>query len=186
MSISFDNFASIAVTRRPEEGGHFVFDAIESKLSTKRFPISQPPLLPLLLSQRRLSPQQPSKKTGQIASEKDFEEVKASADVVVVDFMARWCRKCIYVKPRIATLLKDKFPQVPLAFVDVNAVPSGVVSGAGVTKMPTVVLYVRGEILESYVAGESATAAVLRVEEMVKRGLEEAKKNKGKKEKAEA
>lgn len=99
--------------------------------------------------------------------------------------MARWCRKCIYVKPRIATLLKDKFPQVPLAFVDVNAVPAGVVSGAGVTKMPTVVLYVRGEILESYVAGESATAAVLRVEEMVKRGLEEAKRKKSK-EKAEA
>ena len=101
--------------------------------------------------------------------------------------MARWCRKCIYVKPRIATLLKDKFPQVPLAFVDVNAVPAGVVSGAGVTKMPTVVLYVRGEIAESYVAGESATAAVLRVEEMVKRGLEQAKKEKkGKKEEEKA
>lgn len=92
--------------------------------------------------------------------------------------MARWCRKCIYVKPRIGTLLREKFPQVPLAFVDVNAVPAGVVSGAGVTKMPTVVLYVRGEAFETYVAGESATAAVLRVEEMVKRGLEEAKKRK--------
>jgi thioredoxin-like negative regulator of GroEL len=92
--------------------------------------------------------------------------------------MARWCRKCIYVKPRIANLLKDKFPQVPLAFLDVNAVPAGVVSGAGVTKMPTVVLYVKGEVLETYVAGESATAAVLRVEEMVKRGLEAAKKKK--------
>lgn len=98
--------------------------------------------------------------------------------------MARWCRKCIYVKPRIATLLKDKFPQVPLAFVDVNAVPAGVVSGAGVTKMPTVVLYVRGEVYETYVAGESSTAAVLRVEEMVKRGLEEAKKKKKEDEKA--
>ena len=120
----------------------------------------------------------PPSKTLQITSEKDFDDARASADVVIVDFMARWCRKCIYVKPRIATLLKEKFPQVPLAFLDVNAVPAGVVSGAGVTKMPTVVLYVKGEVFESYVAGESATAAVLRVEEMVKRGLEEAKKRK--------
>ena len=119
-------------------------------------------------------------KKKQVTSEKDFDDAVASAEVVVVDFMARWCRKCIYVKPRIATLLKDTFPQVPLAFVDVNAVPAGVVTGAGVTKMPTVVIYVKGEILESYVAGESATAAVLRVEEMVKRGLVEAKKRKKK------
>lgn len=135
---------------------------------------SQPPLSFPSLSHR----------PTQITSEKDFDDVRASADVVVVDFMARWCRKCIYVKPRIATLLKDKFPQVPLAFVDVNAVPAGVVSGAGVTKMPTVVLYVRGEVYETYVAGESSTAAVLRVEEMVKRGLEEAKKKKKEDEKA--
>lgn len=92
--------------------------------------------------------------------------------------MARWCRKCIYVKPRIATLLKEKFPQVPLAFVDVNAVPSSVVVGAGVTKMPTVVVYVKGKAVESYVAGESATTAVLKVEEMVKKGLAEGKKAK--------
>ena len=154
-----------------------------SKLSTKRFfpHLSQPPLTEP--NQTKPNPNQ----NTQITSEKDFEDARASADVVVVDFMARWCRKCIYVKPRIATLLKDKFPQVPLAFVDVNAVPAGVVSGAGVTKMPTVVLYVRGEIAESYVAGESATAAVLRVEEMVKRGLEQAKKEKkGKKEEEKA
>ena len=98
--------------------------------------------------------------------------------------MARWCRKCIYVKPRISTLLKEKFPQVPLAFVDVNAVPAGVVSGAGVTKMPTVVLYVNQSIFETYVAGESATTAVLNIEEMVKRGLEAAKKEKKQKETA--
>ena len=119
-----------------------------------------------------LSPQ----KKKQVTSEDEFNSVLASADVVLIDFMARWCRKCIYIKPRVATLLKEKFPQVPLAFVDVNAVPSSVVSGAGVTKMPTIVLYVRGKIAESYVAGESATTAVLMVEEMVKKALAESKK----------
>lgn len=72
----------------------------------------------------------------QIMSEAAYDAALASADVVVVDFMARWCRKCeggeieggrkknenrnnypipltplfpgIYVKPRIANLMKEK------------------------------------------------------------------------------
>jgi hypothetical protein len=70
--------------------------------------------------------------------------------------------------------MSSKFPAVPLAFIDVNAVPSAVVSGAGVTKMPTVVVYVQGEAVGSYVAGESASSAVLKVEEMVRDALKQA------------
>ena len=35
---------------------------------------------------------------AQISTEEDFAAHVASADVVVADFMARWCRKCIYIK----------------------------------------------------------------------------------------
>lgn len=71
--------------------------------------------------------------------------------------------------------MTSKFPAVPLAFIDVNAVPSAVVSGAGVTKMPTVVVYVKGEIAGTYVAGESASTAVLAVEAMVEKAVKAAK-----------
>ena len=30
--------------------------------------------------------------------------------MLVVDFMARWCRKCIYLKPKLERMLKDDFP----------------------------------------------------------------------------
>jgi len=76
-------------------------------------------------------------------------------------------------QPKLMTLMSSKFPGVPLAFIDVNAVPSAVVSGAGVTKMPTIVMYVKGEKVGEYVAGESASTAVLKIEEMVKDGLKQ-------------
>lgn len=91
--------------------------------------------------------------------------------------MARWCRKCIYIKPKLATLMASKFPAVPLGFIDVNAVPSSVVSGAGVTKMPTIVVFVKGEAFgDPYIAGESASTAVLAVEAMVDKAVKAAKK----------
>lgn len=111
----------------------------------------------------------------QITSEAAFAAHIASAPVVVADFMARWCRKCIYVKPRLATLMSSKFKNVPIAFVDVNAVPSAVVRGAGVSKMPTICVYVHGEQVDAYVAGESATTAVLKLESMIEAALKKAK-----------
>lgn len=79
-------------------------------------------------------------------------------------------------QPKLVTLMASKFPAVPLAFIDVNAVPSAVVSGAGVTKMPTIVVFVRGEIAGTYVAGESAPTAVLAVEAMVDKAVKAAAK----------
>ena len=162
-----------------------------------------------------------ARRPPQINTEPDFAAALASADVVAVDFMALWCRKCKYIKPKarvsavsraertprsprtaaapppparrpgpptqphprptppfplqLATMMADKFPAVPLVFVNVNAVPASVVSGAGVTKMPTIVVYVRGEVVSSYVAGDSAAAAVIRVETDVAAATKRAK-----------
>ena len=30
--------------------------------------------------------------------------------VVVVDWMAKWCRKCIYLKPKLEKMLREDFP----------------------------------------------------------------------------
>ncbi len=40
-----------------------------------------------------------------------FEEERASCGaVLIVDFMARWCRKCIYLKPKLERMLREDFP----------------------------------------------------------------------------
>ena len=46
--------------------------------------------------------------------------------------MAKWCRKCIYLKPKLQKLFKEEFPEVPLVFIDVNAVPGSLVTGNGI------------------------------------------------------
>jgi thiol-disulfide isomerase/thioredoxin len=46
--------------------------------------------------------------------------------------MAKWCRKCIYLKPKLQKLFKEEFPDVPLVFIDVNAVPGNLVIGNGI------------------------------------------------------
>ena len=46
--------------------------------------------------------------------------------------MAKWCRKCIYLKPKLQKLFQEEFPGVPLVFIDVNAVPGTLVTGNGI------------------------------------------------------
>lgn len=46
--------------------------------------------------------------------------------------MAKWCRKCIYLKPKLQKLFKEEFPDVPLVFIDVNAVPGNLVTSNGI------------------------------------------------------
>ncbi|XP_044947863.1 thioredoxin-like 3-1, chloroplastic [Hordeum vulgare subsp. vulgare] len=43
-----------------------------------------------------------------------------------VDWMASWCRKCIYLKPKMEKIAGE-FPRVRFYFVDVNKVPHVVV-----------------------------------------------------------
>jgi thiol-disulfide isomerase/thioredoxin len=47
--------------------------------------------------------------------------------------MAAWCRKCIYLKPKLEKLAAEFHPHIQFYCVDVNAVPSALVKRAGVT-----------------------------------------------------
>lgn len=42
--------------------------------------------------------------------------------VVVVDFMARWCRKCIYLKPKLERMLREDFPECVLKFFQLHGI----------------------------------------------------------------
>ncbi|CAM0147354.1 unnamed protein product [Urochloa decumbens] len=56
---------------------------------------------------------------------------------VIIDWMASWCRKCIYLKPRLEKIAGE-YPGVRFYFVDVNKVPQAVVKRGNITKMPTI------------------------------------------------
>jgi thiol-disulfide isomerase/thioredoxin len=68
-----------------------------------------------------------------ITGEAQFDEVLESDKPIIIDWMAAWCRKCIYLKPKLEKLSAEYYPDVKFYFVDVNTVPSTLVSRAQVT-----------------------------------------------------
>lgn len=54
---------------------------------------------------------------------------------------ASWCRKCIYLKPKLEKLAAEYYPRIQFYCVDVNAVPQKFVNRAGVTKMPAIQMW---------------------------------------------
>ncbi|KAK9127477.1 hypothetical protein Syun_016274 [Stephania yunnanensis] len=72
-----------------------------------------------------------------VLSEAQFDRVIAQAqqlgESVVVLWMASWCRKCIYLKPKLEKLAADYHPRIQFYCIDVNMVPHRLVARAGVT-----------------------------------------------------
>ncbi|KAG2262520.1 hypothetical protein Bca52824_069599 [Brassica carinata] len=66
---------------------------------------------------------------GPISSESHFDEVMEEAQAR----MAAWCRKCIYLRPKLEKLAAEFYPRLRFYHVDVNAVPYRLVTRAGVT-----------------------------------------------------
>ncbi|KAJ3672168.1 hypothetical protein LUZ60_006889 [Juncus effusus] len=82
---------------------------------------------------------------------KDTQRIK---EPVVVLWMANWCRKCIYLKPKLEKLAAEFYPRVRFYCIDVNLVPQRLVNRAGITKMPTIQLWndckIQGEVNGGY------------------------------------
>ncbi|KAJ8551673.1 hypothetical protein K7X08_021688 [Anisodus acutangulus] len=72
-----------------------------------------------------------------VCSEPEFDRVIADAqqldESVVILWKASWCRKCIYLKPKLEKLAADYFPRTRFYSVDVNNVPHKLVVRAGIT-----------------------------------------------------
>ncbi|GFP91846.1 thioredoxin-like 3-2 chloroplastic [Phtheirospermum japonicum] len=106
-----------------------------------------------------------------ISSEAQFDRVIAEAqqleESVVVLWMANWCRKCIYLKPKLEKLAADYYPRVRFYSIDVNNVPHKLVVRAGVTKMPTIQLWRDGKKQGEVIGGHKAYLVVTEVREMI-------------------
>lgn len=85
---------------------------------------------------------------------------------VVIDWMAGWCRKCIYLMPRMEKMAGE-YPEVRFYFIDVNKVPQAVVKRGNVTRMPTIQLWKDGEWKSEVIGGHKACLVMDEVREMI-------------------
>ncbi|KAH0777657.1 hypothetical protein KY290_009068 [Solanum tuberosum] len=106
-----------------------------------------------------------------ISDEPQFDRVIAEAqqldESLVILWMANWCRKCIYLKPKLEKLAADYFPRTRFYSVDVNNVPHKLVVRAGVTKMPTIQLWRDGKKQAEVIGGHKAYVVVSEVRDMI-------------------
>ncbi|XP_078427581.1 thioredoxin-like 3-2, chloroplastic [Wolffia australiana] len=91
-----------------------------------------------------------------LSGEEQFDNVSAEAEAkgvpFVVVWIAQWCRKCIYLKPKLEKLAAVYHPSIRFYSVDVNSVPHKFVKRAGITRMPTIQLW-KGSTMQAEVIG---------------------------------
>jgi thiol-disulfide isomerase/thioredoxin len=105
----------------------------------------------------------PRRELEKISSSEEFEAAIAESEdrVVVVDFMATWCRKCVFLKGKLEKYASRHDPNaVKFCVVDVNAVPQAMIRQCGVTKMPTLQIYRGSEKVWELIAGEDGESVL--------------------------
>ncbi|XP_047342578.1 thioredoxin-like 3-2, chloroplastic [Impatiens glandulifera] len=107
----------------------------------------------------------------QIDSDSHFDQVIDEAQKinqpVVILWMASWCRKCIYLKPKLEKLAADYYPRIRFYSLDVNKIPHKLVVRAGVTKMPTIQLWRDCEKKGEVIGGHKAHLVINEVRDMI-------------------
>ncbi|KAJ8480463.1 hypothetical protein OPV22_024190 [Ensete ventricosum] len=100
-----------------------------------------------------------------------LEQAKELSQVIIVDWMAAWCRKCIYLKPKLEKLAAEFDPRVRFYLVDVNKVSQELVKRGNITKMPTIQLWKDKEWKDEVVGGQKAWLVIDEVREMIQKHI---------------
>ncbi|MCL7030600.1 hypothetical protein MKW94_020193 [Papaver nudicaule] len=96
-------------------------------------------------------------------------EAKEVGHPVIIDWMANWCRKCIYLKPKLEKLSAEYNTRVKFYYVDVNSVSQVLVKRGNISKMPTIQLWKDGEFKEEVIGGHKAWQVLDEVREMIQK-----------------
>ncbi|KAL3846248.1 hypothetical protein ACJIZ3_003651 [Penstemon smallii] len=98
-----------------------------------------------------------------------LEQAKELSQPIVIDWMAAWCRKCIFMKPKLEKLAAEFDTKLKFYCVDVNKVPQALVKRGNVSKMPTIQLWKDGEMKAEVIGGHTGWLVIEEVREMIKR-----------------
>ena len=86
-----------------------------------------------------------------VVTDMEFSERVLNSDKpVLVDFWAEWCAPCRMLGPVIESLADDFANRVTIAKVDIDA-QQQVAARLGIRSIPTVVLFDKGEIVDTFV-----------------------------------
>ncbi|XP_030516119.1 thioredoxin-like 3-1, chloroplastic [Rhodamnia argentea] len=88
---------------------------------------------------------------------------------ILIDWMAAWCRKCIYLKPKLEKLAAEYESKIRCYCVDVNKVPQSLVKRGNVSKMPTLQVWKDGEMKEEVIGGHKAWLVIEEVRAMIQK-----------------
>lgn len=83
-------------------------------------------------------------------------EVLASSTPVLVEFTADWCPPCKMVEPVLEQIAADEAGRLKVVSVDVDANPVTVVN-YGVLSMPTLSLFIGGQVVAQLVGARPRT-----------------------------
>ncbi|KAK3227179.1 hypothetical protein Dsin_007041 [Dipteronia sinensis] len=86
---------------------------------------------------------------------------------ILIDWMAAWCRKCIYLKPKLEKLSADYDTKLKFYYVDVNNVPQALVKRGNISKMPTIQIWKDGEMKSEVIGGHKVWLVIEEVREMI-------------------
>jgi thioredoxin len=87
-------------------------------------------------------------------------DVLGSSQPVLVDFTASWCGPCRMIAPVLAQIADDEVDRLKVVSLDVDVNPE-TTRRYGVMSMPTLALFVDGEIVKQLI-GARPRAAILR------------------------
>ncbi|XP_010257496.1 PREDICTED: thioredoxin-like 3-1, chloroplastic isoform X2 [Nelumbo nucifera] len=88
---------------------------------------------------------------------------------IVIDWVATWCRKCIYLKPKLEKLAVEYDTKAKFYSVDVNTVPQTLVKRGKISKMPTIQVWKDGEMKEEVIGGHKAWLVIEEVKQMIQK-----------------
>ncbi|KAL6273143.1 hypothetical protein ACE6H2_023835 [Prunus campanulata] len=88
---------------------------------------------------------------------------------IIIDWMAAWCRKCIYLKPKLEKLAAEYDTKIKFYYVDVNKVPQALVKRGNISKMPTIQIWKDGEFKAEVIGGHQAWLVLDEVREMIQK-----------------
>ncbi|KAK4749278.1 hypothetical protein SAY87_026727 [Trapa incisa] len=101
--------------------------------------------------------------------DKALQRASELSQPILIDWMAAWCRKCIYLKPKLEKLAAEYEDKIKFYCADVNKVPQTLVKRGNISKMPTIQVWKDGEMKEEIIGGHKAWLVIEEVKEMIEK-----------------